>query len=194
MNTDPEIDHPNVVFLDRQQREKNVLLKQILKRHGEDLRRFLQIRLAHEADQEDIIQELLLRLSRMDDLVDRLSEKSGNTRYYLFSILTSLIIDRQRYAARRKSGLHDSFDDNLSPLQQDTPESLVATQKQMERAAQLLKRMQPKHRNVFLLSRLKYKSYPEIAAEMGISESSVERYMSIVLEKLRQVLTQEAQR
>lgn len=191
MNTGSGNKRYNVVFLDRQQRDNNAMLEQVLSQHGDTLRRFLRLRLAHEADREDIVQELLLKLSRVDDLADKLAEHSGNTRYYLFSILTNLIVDRQRYAVRRKSGLHDSFDDNHSPPQQDTPESIVATQEQLGRAVQLLKRMKPQYRQVFLLSRLHYKSYPQIATELGISESSVERYMSIVLEKLRKGLARE---
>ncbi len=177
-----------VVYLARHKSAKDELLENILQEHGDALRGFLYVRLSHHPDCDDIIQEVFLRLSRMEDLADKLSGDTGNTRSYLFSIATNLIVDRGRYASRRKSGWHDSYNDEATQSQQPGPESQAATEEQMERALSLLKSMDKKYREPFVLNRFKFKSYRKIAAETGLSESTVERHIATALSILRKGL------
>lgn len=180
--------HNKVIYLASHAGERSVLLEKVFREHGDSLRRFLRMKLVPEADQEDLIQDLFVRLARSENLSERLSDESGNTRYYLFSMLSSMIVDKQRYLLRRKMDQHDTFEDDAVPAQQPTTESRVATQQSIDRALQILKQMNPKCREAFVLNRFKSMSYSEISVEMGVSVSSVERYVSTALSRLRKGL------
>lgn len=179
----------NVVYLARSSRARDRLLEKTFREHEAALRQFLRLRLIAQQDREDILQELFLRLARVDNLAERLSVHSGNTRSYLFSIVSNLIVDSRRKATSRKQELHSSYDDDLSLTELPTPEMVVATQQQIHAMAVLLRRMPSKFRRAFILNRFKHKSYPEVAKEMGVSVATVQRYIAAALRRLREGMT-----
>ncbi len=172
-------DHPQV---------RRELLERTFKEHGSALKRFLKARLANAEDREDIIQELFVKLANIEQLSERLSENTGNTRSYLLSILTNLIVDRQRRLSAQKHSQHNSYQQDTLATEYPTPETVVATGEQLDILMSILKRMQPKCRQAFILNRFKYKSYPEVAKIMGVSPASVQRYIATALESLRRGL------
>ena len=175
-----------VVYLTDRPESREVLLARTFEEHKTALRRFLKARLAREEDREDILQELFLRLARVDNLSERLSERLGNTRSYLFSIATNLVVDRYRKAAQEREEQHDSFDESLPHTELPSPEMVTATQQQLDRMLTLLRSMPAKQRKAFVLNRFKHRSYPEVARDMGVSVASVQRYISAALVRLRQ--------
>ena len=164
---------------------KKGLLERTFREHEPDLRRFLRARVAAQEDRDDVVQELFLRLARIEDLAERLAENSGNTRSYLFAIATNLIVDQQRRAAAQRADKTNSLEEEAIPTTHPTLESVVATREQLETMMELLKKMKPKLRQAFVLNRFKHKSYPEVAKEMGISVASVQRYIATALTSLR---------
>ena len=177
--------HQTVVYLADRKMAPGSIIERAFKEHGTALRRFLQARLALQEDREDLIQELFLKLSGIDNLAERLSEQSGSTRCYLLAIATNLIVDRQRRASARREDQQHSYNDELAPSENFAPEAIAATQQQVDTTVKLLQRMNPKYRRAFVLNRFKYKSYREISQEMGVSETTVERYIASALGILR---------
>lgn len=181
-------DQQTVVYLAERMESRQSLLEHTFKEHGAALRQFLRARLALEEDREDIIQELFEKLARADNLAQQLSANSGNTRYYLLSITTNLIIDMQRRKQSRCEDQQDSYEDNFNTDENALPDAVVATQQQIDTIVTILKRMNPKYRRAFVLNRFKYKSYREISLHMGVSETTVERYIASALGILRRGL------
>ena len=167
---------------------KGALLERAFQEHGPALQRFLRARLALAEDREDIVQDLFVRLARTDGLAEKLSERSGNTRSYLFSIATNLIVDMKRKQMVREASHHDSYEEEAAPTPHPTPEMIIMTQEQVGVMKQLLATIKPKPRQAFVLSRYLHKSYSEIADEMGVSVSTVEKYVSSALSTLREGL------
>lgn len=180
-------DRNKVIYLSGQQVQRGRLIERVLKEHGPALKRFLQMRLALEEDQEDIIQDLFVRLTQMENLAERLASESGSTRCYLFSILNSLITDLQRRYLRR-GGQHESYNDDCIPTRVQAPEPVNSSRQLLDRSMEVIMKLSDRHRQAFVLHRFKNMGYREIADEMGVSMTSVERYISRALAVLRKEL------
>ncbi len=175
-----------VIDFSASRKRKGLMLEEVLKKHGSALRSFLRARLVLEDDREDIYQELFLKLTRLGNLEEKLAARSGDTRSYLFSIATNLIIDFKRRAAVRHSEHHESFDEKMITTDYPPPDRVAATTQQLDAMMSLLKKMEPKCREALILNRFEHKSYPEVAREMGVSTTSVERYIASALKILRE--------
>ena len=62
-----------------------------------------------------------------------------------------------------------------------TPERQIAAEQDLELLYATIEQLPPKCRNVFLLSRVKRMTYPEIAQHCGISVKMVEKHISHAL-------------
>jgi RNA polymerase sigma factor (sigma-70 family) len=178
----------NVVYIDCLEKEQKQLLEQTFREHEGALRRFLQMRLVSPADQDDLIQELFLKLTRVEDLAGRLDDGSGSTRHYLISIISNLLIDKQRQSRRRHAGNHDSYEDDVIQTRRFSPEPSAVALEGIQQTIELLKTVKPLQRQVFVLNRFKNQSYRKIALDMSLSETTVERYIATVLSKLQKGL------
>lgn len=169
-------------------KENEQLLEQVFRRQEPILRQFFRARLSSGQDSEDLVQELFLRLVRVDNLAEKLSAASGSTQCYLLSIATHLIVDHKRRSTSRKLDQHDSYHEDYLPTEQASPERIASSGKELDRMISVLKKLKPKCRKVFVLSRFKHMSHRDIAAEMGFSEASVERYIAIAMVALKKGL------
>ena len=77
-------------------KKRLAFLSQLINDNQQALMRFLRVRLANEADREDIMQEVYLRLCRIEKLADKLSLGEAPTRAFLFRVATNLIHDHFR--------------------------------------------------------------------------------------------------
>lgn len=160
-------------------------MERIVAEHEPALRRFLRVRLALEPDRDDVIQDVFVRLSALDDIGNKLSEGPRQTRSYLFSIASNLIRDRQRRAKVRQADSHESFDDELACQSGHSPEELATASQTINRMRETLNGLGPRCRHAFVLSRMKHKGYQQIASEMGVTVSAVEKHIAKALIALR---------
>ena len=179
--------NPKVVYIAK----RETLLEKTFRDHETALRRFFRCRLALEADREDLVQELFLKLSKMEHLADKLAEYGGNTRAYLLAIAHNLVVDLKRHAAVRKFDRHESYHEDTVPTATPAPPELATTTQQMDRVMARLKGMDPKYQQVLLLNKFMQKSCREISEEMDISEATVERYLAYALQTVRKGLNNE---
>jgi len=148
--------------------------------HRPALVRFLNRKLGCIEDARDVAQDALLRMHRLES-----SEGIENSRAFLFQVASNLAIDM----LRRRS-LHARFlgeeaarlGDVGEPLDAATPEGIVAARQQLRLILDTIDKLPPRPRRALLLQRSHGLSYAEIASEMGVSVSSVEKY---ILEALR---------
>ncbi|WIO73529.1 RNA polymerase sigma factor [Porticoccaceae bacterium LTM1] len=174
-----------VLYMKNHSEVHRAALDEVMRDHGPALKRFLQARLALEADREDLVQEVFLKLMTVKDLTEKLSKSTGNTRSYLFAIANTLIIDMHRKSAVRKSEAHDSYSDDILPSEDGSPENSVAESQLVNRLLDCLNTLKSSHKKVFLLNRFMQKSCREISEEMDISETTVERYLASALKVVR---------
>ena len=172
-----------VVFLDRKKPARGAALERLFAEHSHALRIFLRARTDDEAA-KDILQDVFVRLSQIDDLADRLGEEKGSIRSYLFTIANNLVIDQARQAAVRREYLQiREREENVSPI---TLERQLMGAQDVERLKQAIIGLKPKCRRAFMLSRFRQWSYAKIAKEMGVSVKTVEYYISKALARLKQ--------
>lgn len=144
------------------------------------LRAFLARRTHSMCDAEDLAQEAFLRLLRMEDRDGIRSLKS-----FLFKTATNLARDRVRRShTRMMRGAVPASEIDLP----DTGTEPSQTLESMQAAAaftRVLNELRPSTRQAFLLYRLEACSHAEIARQMGISVSMVEKHVSAAMAALQ---------
>ena len=136
-----------------------------------DIERMLRGRVRDPQLAADLTQDIFLRLRRIAaPLTDR-----HEARLYLFRMARNLATDHQRVEGRRTeilSGAVTLFEDV-----QASPEDEVVARDQLRVVDAALDDL-PKHcRDVLYMSRLLGMSHGEIAAELKVSKSLVEKYI-----------------
>lgn len=125
------------------------------------------------ADPEELLNAAYLRLERYQD-----SRTVKDPVGFLVRTARNLVIDEYRHAqisARYLSDMQQSeqqLDD--SPLQDE----VFAARERLERVKEGLAQLSPRTREIFLMYRLHDMKCREIAAKIGVSESSVEKHIA----------------
>jgi len=97
-------------------------------------------------------------------------------RAYLTTIARGLLYDHWR-----RSSLEQAWLDALAALPEDlapSPEHTLHIHQTLQQLDDLLGRLAPKAREVFVLSQLQGLGYAQIALQVGVSERTVKRYMA----------------
>lgn len=106
---------------------------------------------------------------------------------YVFSIAANLLRDRARRARTRSVLNHVPVEDNW--LRSDAPSAhrTLAGREELARIKQAIVKLPKRPQRVFVLNRFEGLTYREIAELMGVSRSSVEKYMMTAIAHLRDV-------
>ncbi len=177
----------NIVnFQCRQEAHKQVL-ERLFSEHGEALRSFLRGRMGGSPELEDIVQDVFVRLARMEDLHQKLVADHRDSRAFIFTMANHLLVDRQRRSAVRRQYQEAEFELAQEEQVETTPEIIVSDTQQLDVVERAILSLPPVWRQAFVLNRFDNKSYPQIAAEMGVSVKQVEKYMSSALNRIREV-------
>ncbi len=147
-----------------------------------DLLRMLRHR-THDADiAADLVQDIYLKL----DSVRIVFPDRRHARAYLYRIANNMLIDRHRTEARRAQTLASA-----QVLFEDTevdPETIAVTQGQIALVARALAELPGKCRSVLMLARVNGLTHKEIAKQLGVSVSLVEKYHLRALRHCRERL------
>lgn len=148
-------------------------LSALVRDHGPDLQQFLARRLGCVDTAKDLVQDTFLRV-----LQNRPSEVLGNPRAFLFRVATNLLIDHHRRQHHRDTV---TLDDPEHPIDQadhrPSIERVVWSKQQVARLQQAIEELPPKCRQVFLLIKFHHYTHAEVAATLGISQSTVVKHM-----------------
>lgn len=167
-------------------RDKQSLVADIEKQHGARLRRFLasRLRASLAADVPDLVQEVFLRLLRVDHL-----ETIRSSEAYLFTVAFHVLHQH----VLRHSAMPEAVDiGTLISEMESAPESDPAMQaerhQQLQELQQALRGLPPKAQAVLLLHRRDGYSLEEIAKQLGMSRAMAAKYLSKALLHCRQRL------
>lgn len=122
-----------------------------------------------EADLDDLVSEALARAYGADDWA-----AVANGRHYLFRIARNVLIDNARRNALVSFDSVADIDDRQADSRTETGISARDELRQVQRA---IDSMPPQARRVFVMRRVHERSIGEIAAEMGLSVSTVEKHL-----------------
>jgi len=127
----------------------------------------------------DLTQELYLKVSALDG-----RPEVDNARAYLFRMAENLVIDHLRREQRR-SGLLAEVESLLwGGGQGVSPERQVMARQELRALIAVVEALPPATRRVFKRNRFDGKTQREIAEELGISQTAVEKHIRKALRRL----------
>lgn len=166
------------------------ILEHLFNEHAPSLVRFLARKTRNHQDAEDIAQGAFLRIQKLENL-----DKLDNPRAYLYQTASNLAIDQLRRAKLHRGYLQSETpavteieESSSSYVDQATPERLLVAKEELHRIESTIAHLPFKARQAFLLHRTKGLAYSDIAKEMGVSVSSVEKYILLALRQCHQAL------
>jgi RNA polymerase sigma-70 factor (ECF subfamily) len=155
----------------------------------EALLRFFTARLGSAAAAEDLVQDIYLKLCALDP-----GAAVANEAAFLYRLGSNLMLDRlrqQRRAAARDADWRDAGVTVAGGFEvsDDLPaDEQVAGRQRLAALLRAIEALPPTHRRAFRLHKLEGMSQVDTAAAMGVSLSSVEKYLRAALKQLAERL------
>jgi len=165
------------------------LVRQLVEQHGAALERFLARKLDNSADAAEVAQEAFLRIYRLKQ-----PEQLDNARAFLFQVASNLAIDQLRRRSLHFRFLNAEHRDvtggDVGELSADvaSPEKILSEREKLARIYRVVDGLPEKCRQAFIMHRNSGMSYTEIATELDVSVSSVEKYILQALKECRKEL------
>jgi len=165
-------------------------LAQLLETHRDELLRFLAARCGNREFAEDLLQELWIKAA------GQAPGPIANGRAYLFRMANNLVLDNVRM--RRRAMTRDrawseadgiaeaAHEDRLDPA--PSADEAIARKQEGEILARAIGELPPGARRALQLYRIEEMSQAEVAREMGISRSGVEKHLAVAMKHLRNSL------
>lgn len=147
------------------------------------LLRRVAVVLRSPADAEDIVQDIFVNLLRRD------APQILQPRHYLTRAATNAALDHLRRKRVREAVIHSGLDpagQAAAPL--PSPEAALQSRHEFAALRAAVAGLPPKCRVAFLLSRDHGLTMREIAAQMGISEKTVEKHLLKAMLRCRAAL------
>lgn len=147
-----------------------------VRRYHDSLIHFLRQRLRTPEDANDVAQEAYIRMMQYQN-----SRQIRSPSSMLFRIAINVANDLGRSEQVRR--VSDQCSLEAVELISDTPspEREISAKQELELLRAAIEELPPKCRQVFLLSRVRRMTYPEIAVHCGISVKMVEKHISRAL-------------
>ncbi len=159
-------------------------LEELFSRHHSDLLAFLKKRLYNRDDAEDVAQEVYFRLARQPNL-----DKITYPKAFLIRIATNLLIDMNRCRQNLQADvplepeeMAEQYGDDVSG-----PEVSAEGEEFLTAMQQALSQLSPKCRAIFVMNRVHGVTFRQIAEDLNLSRSMVEKYMRQALLHLQSV-------
>lgn len=126
-------------------------------------------------DVEDLVQDVFVRLAARPNVesVERLEA-------YLFATASNLLRDRHRRMTARAAGEHESYDESLHGVAQETgdPERALLAAQAVAKLVEALFELPTRTRAIYTLYHIEDLTHQEIAQRLGIAISTIERHMT----------------
>lgn len=148
------------------------------------LLRFLAARLGNPADAEDILQDMWLKLDRLQS--GPIASPDAYLHKMALNLANDLIRQRNRGSARDAAWLDASSGDGHAGEGDPapSPEREVAGRQELQRLTVAIAALPERAREVFQRHRLHGESHGDVAAALGISKSAVEKHMATAMRHL----------
>lgn len=163
--------------------DKQTFVADLERQHGRRLRRFLASRLRrHAADVEDLVQEIFLRLLRIDR-----HETIRSSESYLYMVAFHVLHQHLlRHAAAPEAIEISALINEMESSPQDDPVAQAQTHQELRDLQGALRQLPLKAQAVLLLHRRDGYSLEEIGRQMGFSRANAAKYLSKALLHCRQ--------
>jgi RNA polymerase sigma factor (sigma-70 family) len=156
-----------------------------LEAHRPALRRYFSKRVP-AAEVDDLVQDVFLRMQvhGQEQSIDHLDR-------YLFTVAASVLSDTRRRCVVRHGDEHESLEEGHHPTEDRTPERVILDREALDMVVRAIAELPERTRDVFVLHRFEEMSCRAIGAQLGISESAVEKHVMKALRFLNDNLPKE---
>ena len=150
-----------------------------------DLVRFFTMRLRSPAAAEDLVQDIYVRLSGLEQTAE-----IQNPVAYLYRLGSNLMLDKirgERRTAHRDGAWLEVQTTRVGGQEvsgEPSAEAAVAARQRLALLTEALKELSPQTQRVFRMHKFEGLSHPEVAVALGISRSAVEKHMMAALKHL----------
>jgi len=162
----------------------NKLLAHLYCLHADELNRFLSRRTASAEQAADLVQEMFLRLIERDSAAEEIRHPRG----YLYRSAKNIAAESWRSSSPKTevvdvAGLQ-AEEEPSSP----SPETLLHQQQTNALLLAAIENLPPRCREVFMLHKFEGLTYNQIAAQLGITTSAVEKQMMRAMQACRSAI------
>jgi RNA polymerase sigma factor (sigma-70 family) len=160
----------------------------VLTANRPQLIRFFTSRTGSPTEAEDVVQEIWLHVARAD------TGPIASPLAFLYRVGMNIVLDRVRERqrrAKREHGWSDMMIDQRGGEAADdspSPYEIVDGRQQAQRLAVAIQALPPGAARVFRRHKLDGLSHAEVAAELGITRSAVEKHIAVALRHLREAM------
>jgi RNA polymerase sigma-70 factor (ECF subfamily) len=170
--------------------DKDQFIADLVTEHGRTLEKFLARKLDNPEDAAELAQEAFMRLHRLEH-----PESLDNARAFLFQVASNLAVDQLRrrqlhfrFLRAEKSLVEEGEPPDINAAGA-SPEQIIDAQERLRNIRSAIDELPFKVKQAFLLHRQNGMSYSDIAEQMQVSVSSVEKYILQALQHFRQRLS-----
>lgn len=145
------------------------------------LARYFRARVPDPSEVDDLVQEVFTRIAARDGgaPIDHLGG-------FVFQVAANVLADRGRRRFARRAEAHVPFEADRHAEEDFDPHRLLAGREELRAAMAALLMLPIRTRTVFVLHRLEGRKAREIAVQLGISVSAVEKHMVRAVKHLAQ--------
>ncbi|MDT9600662.1 RNA polymerase sigma factor [Sphingosinicella rhizophila] len=151
-------------------------LDALARRHTAPLRRYFERRVSNREDVPDLVQDVLMRLARLEDL-----STLEQPEHYLFRTASSALRDQLRKDATHHRRAHVAFDAEAHGGSDFSPERVLAGRQALAAVHATLRTLPERTRDIFVLRMFEEQKTAEVAAAIGISTRAVESHYARAL-------------
>lgn len=162
--------------IDRAKDSSGARLEELARHYAEPLKRYFLRRVRNRSDVPDLVQEVLLRLSRTGNLSS--IDKPEN---YLFTTAANALRDQARRDQARHRDAHVAFDLGKHDGTDFSPERIYVGREAMAVLQEALRALPERTRDVFILRIFEEQKTSIVAESMRLSTRSVEMHYAKAL-------------
>jgi RNA polymerase sigma factor (sigma-70 family) len=165
-------------------KDRRAFVDAVAAQHGQRLRRFLHARVRNAADASDLVQEVYLRLLRVDN-----HETIRMPEAYVFALANHVLYQYRLRQSRtlQPSELIDAMAEAQSAFEND-PLIQSETQQRIQELETVLSDLSPKARATLIMHRRDGLTLEQIGHELGVSRPMAKKYLAKALLRCRQAL------
>jgi RNA polymerase sigma factor (sigma-70 family) len=147
-------------------------------RYGSSLKRFIRRFMRSSPDIEDIAQEAFLRAYAVE-----LSRPIEQPKSFLFRIAKHVALSQLARKARQITGYIEDSDDSTVVDTESSAEDEISARQTLSLHCEAVANLSPQCRQVYLLRKMYGLSHKEIAGELGLAVSTVEKHLMKAVEQ-----------
>ena len=151
---------------------ESLSLTQLVELHYQDIKGYIQRKAGSSVTASDIVQETWLRAAR------HATKQPDNPLAYLYRTASNLLLDKQRHDKTFIRYFGDGALDVEAECPLTPPDKAAGIRQELELLADALRDLPEKYRSVFLLHRCEGFTQREIATQLNINESTVEKQIA----------------